>query len=276
MKYFLSILTLSFLLAGELEVDGDLKVTGTIENSLIESLQQQITELQAQVLFLQQQLGLIDCNGVVGGDAVIDPCGVCDGDGSVCGIYDYDGNYYSLIEIGNQIWMASNLAVTHYNDGHPLVLQSGNPEAGDEYVEYGDVNVYGFLYNGQTVINTRNVCPENFHIPSHEEWSILIDNLGGISEAGEKMKTTGTLIDSTGLWFDPNFATNESGFSALPAGFVFPDGNQTYLNQGAWFWESGTTNPEQVRLYHEFPSVLFRQECSSENLCSASIRCIAD
>ena len=106
MKYFLSILTLSFLLAGELEVEGDLKVVGSVQIGTIDSLeqvifqqQQQISTLQALVLQLQQQisylaqqLGLVDCNGVVGGteifdingecceQSVVDACGYCDGE----------------------------------------------------------------------------------------------------------------------------------------------------------------------------------------------------
>jgi uncharacterized protein (TIGR02145 family) len=30
---------------------------------------------------------------------------------------DYDGNTYPTIKIGNQVWMAANLATTHYSNG---------------------------------------------------------------------------------------------------------------------------------------------------------------
>ena len=86
MKHLLSILLISTLFAGELEIEGNLKVTGNIEANQIESqtiieLQNQIAALQAQITILQMQLGMADCFGVIGGDAVYDICGVCGGDG---------------------------------------------------------------------------------------------------------------------------------------------------------------------------------------------------
>ena len=53
MKKLLAILCLTFLLAGELEVDGDLNVTGTIQSQTIDSLLQVIQDLQSQLSALQ-------------------------------------------------------------------------------------------------------------------------------------------------------------------------------------------------------------------------------
>ena len=53
MKKIFTILILSTLFAGELEVDGDLTVTGNIQNQMIDSLLQMIQDLQSQLSDLQ-------------------------------------------------------------------------------------------------------------------------------------------------------------------------------------------------------------------------------
>ena len=51
--------------------------------------------------------------------------------------------------------------------------------------------VYGNLYNWYAVDDSRDVCPEGWHVPTDEEWIVLTDYLGGESVAGGKMKETG-------------------------------------------------------------------------------------
>ena len=102
---FIVLLLFSCLFAQELEVDGNLKVTGSIQNDslmlIIADLQAQIAALQAQLLLIQQQLGLADCNGLIGGRAVEDECGVCDSDPTNDCILNYalefDGNNVDVI-----------------------------------------------------------------------------------------------------------------------------------------------------------------------------------
>lgn len=72
---------------------------------------------------------------------------------------------------------------------------------------------FGALYNWLTV-NTGKLCPAGWHVPSSDEFDLLIDNLGGEDIAGGKLKEAGTVH-----WSAPNLgATNSSGFSALPGG----------------------------------------------------------
>jgi uncharacterized protein (TIGR02145 family) len=56
------------------------------------------------------------------------------------------------------------------------------------------------------LVNHHGICPDGWHMPKNEEWSILVSFLGGWSVAGQKMNS---------LTFGGD---NSSGFSALGAG----------------------------------------------------------
>jgi len=178
----------------------------------------------------------VDCEGVCGGSAVCSS--------TVC---DIDGNCYETIQIGDQLWMAENLKVTHYNNGDEIAYPSNADFGSFDEGQYGvydndpsNADIYGNLYNWSVVNDDRGVCPDGWHVPSDDEWTILTDYLGGESVAGGKMKETGTIEDGDGLWTSPNTdATNESGFSALPAGYRYY-GNGYYINVGnyGYFWSS--------------------------------------
>lgn len=154
-------------------------------------------------------------------------------------VKDIDGNSYDIIRIGNQWWMAENFKTTTYNDGTTIPNVSNDSEwkflNTPAYCWY-DNNIsnketYGALYNWYTV-NTNKLCPEGWHIPTNEEWLILINYLGGSDLAGGKLKETGTTH-----WKSPNTgATNSSGFTALPGGYR--DDFFKSLGEGARFWSA--------------------------------------
>ena len=148
-------------------------------------------------------------------------------------VTDIDGNTYKTVKIGNQIWMAENLKVTHYRNGDIIPNVTNNFEwaylsTGAWCVHDNDgsyANTYGYLYNWYAVNDIRNIAPEGWHVPTDEEWKELEMYLGmsqteaddtgyrGTNEGG-KLKEAGTTH-----WETPNTgATNETGFSALPGG----------------------------------------------------------
>ena len=135
---------------------------------------------------------------------------------------DYDGNNYTTLTIGTQIWMLENLKVTHFRNGDEIP----NVTDGTTWTtlstgaycwfnnDITNKDTYGALYNWLAVDDSRNLAPEGWHLPSDAEWTILTTFLGGESIAGSKMKENGTTH-----WTSPNTgATNESGFTALPGG----------------------------------------------------------
>ena len=141
-----------------------------------------------------------------------------------------DGKFYQTVVIGDQKWMAKNLA---------YAPSSGNYWAYDN--DDANVITYGYLYDWQTALN---VCPTGWHLPSDYEWTELADYLG--ENAGGKLKATGTIEAGTGLWYEPNTgATNETGFTALPGAYRNSFG--TFFDIGVYgYWWSAT---EYLALY---------------------------
>lgn len=133
----------------------------------------------------------------------------------VISITDADSNTYNTVTIGSQCWMAENLKTKTYLNGDPILSNlSGSEWTNTTSGAYQiSSDIYGNLYNAYAVADERHICPAGWHVPSASEWDELLIYLGGEENAGGSMKETGT-----SHWLDPNVgATNESGFTALPA-----------------------------------------------------------
>ncbi len=157
-------------------------------------------------------------------------------------VTDYDGNVYHIVVIGTQTWTVENLKVTHYRNGDTIANVTGNSAwvslTTGAYCWYNNSidnkTLYGALYNWFTVNDSRNIAPLGWHVPTDAEWTILTTYLGGEIVAGGKMKETDTTH-----WYSPNTgATNESGFTALPAGNRDYNGSFNYLGNLGNYWSS--------------------------------------
>lgn len=155
-------------------------------------------------------------------------------------ITDVDGNNYTKITIGQQIWLKENLNVSRYRDG-TVIPEVNDPEVWATLTTgawryYNDDSengkVYGKLYNWYAVKDPRGLAPDGCHIPSDEEWEKLSNFLG--PGAGGEMKEA-----STDYWFDPNeAATNNSGFTGLPGGLVIKNGSFYFDGSFGYWWTS--------------------------------------
>ena len=177
-------------------------------------------------------------------------------------VEDYDGNKYCVVTIGTQTFIKENLKTTHFLNGDPIpnitnddqwitlttpayCYYNNDPEMGKKY---------GALYNWYVASDPRGLI-EGFHVPTEEEYSFLVNYLGGES-CGGAMKTT--TLD----WKQPNVgATNTSGFSALPAG-IRRDWKEvdpkpfSYLGEGTTFW-TGKDEPRLPGLTYS-PTLSFK------------------
>lgn len=162
---------------------------------------------------------------------------------------DGDGNKYDTVVIGTQVWFAENLKTTKYNNGVSIPLVTDNAQWAstisaafcwyDNDPSYKDS--YGALYNWWAV-NISYLCPVGWHVPSKEEWTILIDYLGGEYVAGGKLKESGFMH-----WLSPNEgASNETGFTALPGGSrYFGDGSYASIGSRGYWWTSSSMIDER-------------------------------
>lgn len=240
---------MSFIFSSELEVEGDLKVTGTIQN---DSLAQVILNLQAQITILQNQLGLVpDCHGIPGGDGYVDCDGICDGGNMDCTVTDFNGYTYQTAQIGSQIWMTENLRTTHYRNGVPItsletLLSNGSTWGGTNggAYTYSDAEVYGLLYNWHVSENGNGVCPAGWHVPTDEDWKELEITLqmcmGGDDES---YYNNGGCVNDRGFRgdFQANLMIDED-FLLLLGGYITHTANLNAVGQEGWFWTSSVGN----------------------------------
>jgi uncharacterized protein (TIGR02145 family) len=160
-------------------------------------------------------------------------------------ITDIEGNVYHTVTIGTQKWTVENLKTTKYNDGTDI--PHGTPETWPTlttpaycwYNDSADVykETYGALYNWYAVDTAsngnKNICPAGWHVPVNDEWTALTTYLGGEDVAGGKLKETGTVH-----WIDNMYATNEFGFTALPAGARWNYEDFCCLGYSGYWWST--------------------------------------
>ena len=168
-----------------------------------------------------------------------------------------DGHEYKTIKIGDQWWMSENLAY-QTSDGYFIY------ESIDKYLE-----IYGYLYTWETALQA---CPDGWHLPSDAEFAKLARYLGGESEAGGKVKETGNTH-----WDQPNTgATNSSGFTALPAGYMGSVPYKYFVGKQAYFWSYDETiaDTEIARALYYKKSDFTRYVYTRET--GLSVRCLKD
>jgi uncharacterized protein (TIGR02145 family) len=213
----------------------------------------------------------------------------------------YAGKTYNTLQIGNQCWLKENL-----NVGTKITVTADqtNNAVIEKYC-YNDVesncDIYGGLYQWAEMVqylngasnsaswspvppgNVQGICPPGWHIPTDGEWCTMTQLLDATvncgtngasgTNAGGKMKESGT-----SHWTTPNTgATNESGFTGLPAGYrTTAKCSFTGLGLEAYLWsaseQSATTGYERklssssAAVYRGYPT----------KVSGFSVRCVKD
>ena len=153
-----------------------------------------------------------------------------------------DVQSYTTVQIGTQCWMAENLNIGTIQNGSNNQTNNSTIEKYCYDNSTSNCDVYGGLYQWDEMMQyvasgagIQGVCPNEWHIPTDDEWTTLTDYLDGISIAGIKLKEVGTTH-----WWSPNTATtNISGFTALPGGDRNRiSGSFDFLRFHGYWWSS--------------------------------------
>lgn len=202
-----------------------------------------------------------------------------------------DGKIYRTVTIGTQTWMAENL---NYADSikTPSLLERSwcYENSTDSCAKYGRLYTWAAAidsvklatdadnpqdcgYNKACTLpdTVRGVCPEGWHLPRHTEWVTLFTKLGGSDIAGQKLK-------SQSGWNNNGNGTESEGFSALPAGERFANGDFANSGTEAMFWTASSTSAypyeaTTIQLYYRNEDV---RGAGLQKRNGHSVRCIKD
>jgi uncharacterized protein (TIGR02145 family) len=163
-------------------------------------------------------------------------------------VSDIEGNKYSIVSIGSQVWLKENLRSTKLNDGTIIPYVTENNRWNDLSMKYTWLGndssfseTYGAIYNG-FVATSGKICPVGWHVPADAEWKTLEQFLGLPANDSSKIDMRGTyeglkLKSDTG-WINNGNGIDMYGFSGLPGGYRHPFGSFTNPGETGQWWSS--------------------------------------
>lgn len=190
-----------------------------------------------------------------------------------------DGKNYKTVTIGDQIWMAENMA---FKVGNSPCYQ--NKES--------NCQKYGRYYDWASAMKA---CPSGWRLPSKDDFDKLVMSV--VSEPLEsdswllsqaKQKILIQMLNSKKGWYKNGNGKDMYGFTAVPAGDE--TGNDAglfgfrFLGYGAYFWSSSNTGNDSGS--HNLFSLYYTEKGEYDYECVGicpcfdyfrhSVRCVRD
>lgn len=170
---------------------------------------------------------------------------------------------FQTVTIGNQLWMAENLNVSHYRNGDPINSEDWCYYDNDS----SNAKKYGKLYNFSAIMDPRGIGPEGWVLPSYSDFAKLTGYINDFfysdtasnfyyQNKNRELKSSfdwksgnyqsifhsnksGYKHDSTKYF--PYQGNNKSGFNAYPSGYYDyvwnPNSGQGKHKHNHWSFE---------------------------------------
>lgn len=169
-------------------------------------------------------------------------------------VRDDEGDLYietnanrDAIQIEDQVWMRENL---HYKSSNSYI----NP--------LNSSKKYGRLYTWSAA---SEVCPNGWHLPSIDEWEVLMENL---------KKEKGPVVKKAWSWHHKGNGKNLFRFGILPAGKCDATQFLSFSKQ-AYFWTATEKSSTKAASYL-FKDTHKVKVLNSDKSLGHSVRCIKD
>lgn len=217
----------------------------------------------------------------------IDGCGVTDtayqsvhisfppcGDGYT--VTDIDGHVYPTVRIDCECWTKENMKTKHYADGRAVEFAKVHRSEGFPDTLF-NAETFGLLYSWFAVMalpegsteepltdytdgRVRGICPAGWYVPTQEQYENLL-------------KYPILSLKSEEYWLMTR-GTNETGFTALPAGW-YDTGEGIYIKicAEARFWSS-SIHSSGMALYMDLYYYCDKMMAPSHKSHGYSVRCI--
>ncbi|MGD9931739.1 MAG: FISUMP domain-containing protein [Mangrovibacterium sp.] len=200
-----------------------------------------------------------------------------------------DKHEYKTIKIGDQVWMAENLAFKtetgcyFYGENTPELIDH------PEYEELA-LSILGRLYTWDAAVAA---CPPGWHLPTDAEWTelanFLIDNGYGYEGIGDDIAKA---LADTEYWYEITsgyanapgsnaITNNSSGFSGRPGGYRYEPSPEAFeflsISEIANWWSAtGVDERANAWLLSYASGKLQNLDNIPKNTIAFSVRCIRD
>ncbi len=212
-----------------------------------------------------------------------------------------DGKVYKWVKIGNQIWMAENLAYTGGDSRSGNEIRNITDD--EKWVKNPFLDGWCFYKNDSSYANTYGVlyqwkaanaaCPTGWHVPTIKEWNQLedylkshgysYDGITGNRYIAKSLATRSGWKESakTGVIGNSDYAEfrNKTGFSASPGGFRGCYYGKFFgAGEGGYWWSTTETDGDVDgargrALFYDYSVILYYFNAKSAGL---SVRCVKD